>query len=547
MSEKEELPPDSRAILKKLEDLLSANFQNPSFQTEQLNELIYELKTHNDYQVKLQDKAVEQTLKAEEMVQSSLVGFLAFDTQFVIQTANIAAAKILNRKKETLTGENFSDLVIPSYYRAFRTYQKKLLNSKQRQDIVLQLKNENEDKLYVILESIPIVDANNEIISIRTIIIDITDQRLADLKRQSELIQAAVEDILDPFVILIAERDDSEQITDFVYTYVNKATTEASHLTKEEIIGRRLLEISPGLKGSRWFNSLVSVVETGNPIIKEDLHLEVQVEHQTVKGIFHTSVNKLGDGVILTFRDITEKQEASKKLEAAVALLENSNKELEQFAYIASHDLQEPLRMMTQYSKLLSDKYRGRLDSKADEYLTSILEGATRMLVLLKDLLNYARITSYTKPFVMTDFNQVLKDVLMDLKLLIEDNKAEIIVKPLPSLMADPVQMRQLFQNLIENSIKFHNDQIPRVVISAQLKDKVWVFSVKDNGIGINQMHYERIFTIFQRLNAREKYPGSGVGLAVCKKIVERHGGRIWVESKEGEGTTFYFTIELKN
>lgn len=234
---------------------------------------------------------------------------------------------------------------------------------------------------------------------------------------------------------------------------------------------------------------------------------------------------------------------AEKRLEHYAAELERSNRELEQFAYIASHDLQEPLRMVTSYLQLLERRYRGKLDKDADDFITYAVDGAIRMHRLIGDLLTYSRVSTHAKPFESSDCSDVLSHALANLEVAIEESEATITFDDLPTVKVDTTQLTQVFQNLIGNAIKFHKDVPPCIHISAEHQGDEWCFSVRDNGIGIAPEHSERIFLIFQRLHTREEYPGTGIGLAVCKKIVERHGGRIWVESKPGEGSTFYFTI----
>jgi light-regulated signal transduction histidine kinase (bacteriophytochrome) len=231
------------------------------------------------------------------------------------------------------------------------------------------------------------------------------------------------------------------------------------------------------------------------------------------------------------------------QVQELVSNLKRSNAELEQFAYIASHDLQEPLRMVSSYMQLIAKRYQGKLDSDADEFIAYAVDGAGRMKSMINDLLTFSRLGTRGKPFQPVDTEAVLNAALENLKLAVEDSHAAVTHDPLPSVLADESQVAQLFQNLIGNALKFHGDEPPRIHVSARKTPQFWEFSVRDNGIGIDPQFFERVFLIFQRLSTRAEHAGSGIGLAICKKIVERHGGRIWIESKPGEGTTFFFTL----
>jgi len=238
-----------------------------------------------------------------------------------------------------------------------------------------------------------------------------------------------------------------------------------------------------------------------------------------------------------------ERRRAEEKLKVVMADLERSNKELEQFAYVASHDLQEPLRMVSSYTQLLADRYKDKLDQNANDYINFAVDGANRMQRLIQDLLSYSRVTTRGKSLAPVDTHAALGEAILNLQTAIKESGAMVTNDDLPTINADYTQLVQLFQNLIANGIKFHGATPPRIHISANKKGNEWVFSIKDNGIGIEPQYSQKIFVVFQRLHAGNKYPGTGIGLAICSRIVQRHGGRIWVESELGKGATFFFTL----
>ena len=242
-------------------------------------------------------------------------------------------------------------------------------------------------------------------------------------------------------------------------------------------------------------------------------------------------------------QEIAVRQKAEAVVEQRSQELARSNAELEQMAYVASHDLQEPLRMVTSYLQLLEQRYGGRLDADAHEFIAFAVDGAKRMQALIDDLLTYSRLGTKVKPLQPTDCGAVMETVRRLLRMAIDESGAQLQYAALPMVMGDAAQLTQLFQNLIANAIKFQAGQPPQIAVRAEPEGEFWRFEVQDNGIGIAPEYFDRIFVMFQRLHSRSTYPGTGIGLAICKKIVERHGGRIWVESAPGQGTVFKFTL----
>ena len=253
-----------------------------------------------------------------------------------------------------------------------------------------------------------------------------------------------------------------------------------------------------------------------------------------------------GPAEVIFMRDITERKQAEKEIKKTLEELKRSNEELEQFAYVASHDLQEPLRMISSYVQLLSRKYKGKLDSDADDFIFFAVDGAKRMQKMIQDLLTYSRVGTHGRPFEPTECETVLNHALTHLALRIEESGTQVTHEKMPDVIADEVQLTQLFQNLIANAIKYNDKDTPKIQVLVHKEGDEWLFSVKDNGIGIDSEYKDQVFQIFRRLPTDKEYEGSGIGLSVCRKIVERHGGRIWLESKPGEGTTFYFTIPIR-
>ncbi|WP_051327167.1 sensor histidine kinase [Desulfatibacillum aliphaticivorans] len=288
---------------------------------------------------------------------------------------------------------------------------------------------------------------------------------------------------------------------------------------------------------------LAKLAQSAGVMGKGDLETEIALSAQGEIGSLARSLDQMRKELKSTLVSKDKLEREATRRRAAMADLKRSNKELEQFAYVASHDLQEPLRMVASYTQLLAQRYEGQLDEKAQKYISYAVEGATRMQHLVNDLLQLSRVGTRGAPFEPTDCNEVVQQVLKGLKRTIAETKAGVVIDDLPVVQADAIQLGQVFQNLLGNAVKFRGEAPPQVRITAEKQNEAWVFQVRDNGIGIDPKFHERIFTIFQRLHERGKYDGTGIGLAIAKKIVERHGGRIWIESQEGKGARFFFSI----
>jgi len=308
-----------------------------------------------------------------------------------------------------------------------------------------------------------------------------------------------------------------------------------------------ILDIKPLYKNSILDGALIIGHDITERINGENIKQQLLDKEQQLTEKLQASNEKL----ISTTKKL---QQANKELVIAQNSLKDiinklmiSNKELEQFAYVASHDLQEPLRMVSSFTQLLQRRYKGQLDENADDYINFIVDGAQRMKKLIDDLLAYSRLNTADRVYKLIEMDLLLEDVLKNLKAAINDTNANIIHKNLPTIKGDPIQISQLLQNIIGNAIKFHGNKPPHIKISAKPLKEHWLFSVSDNGIGIEPKYQEQIFNIFKRLHTRDEYDGTGIGLSICKRIIERHGGEIWLESEKGKGTTFYFTIALKN
>lgn len=369
---------------------------------------------------------------------------------------------------------------------------------------------------------------------------DITELEEAEetLRQSEKRFRTLIEYSSD--VITITTKDGTIQ-------YESPSVERVMGYKPEELIGKNVYEFlhpDDQLNASQGLEDFLSDPGAVVTTIQRSRHKD-----GSWRTIEVASTNLLEDpviqGIIANSRDITGRKEAEESLARYAAELTRSNAELEQFAFVASHDLKEPLRMVRVYVQLLAKRYAGKLDADADEFIDYAVDGAGRMHALIEGLLAYSRVGAPDTKFEPVNLEAALDQAIANLQMAVDENEAQISHDPLPTVMGDESQLRQLFQNLISDAIRFRAEEPPQIRISVEQKDQEWLFSVQDNGIGFEQEYGERIFVIFKRLHVKEKYPGTGIGLTLCRKIVECHGGQMWAESELGQGATFYFTIPV--
>lgn len=368
-------------------------------------------------------------------------------------------------------------------------------------------------------------------------------ERFNEAKQQAEEAKIFLDSIIENIPNMIFVKDAKE----LRFVRFNKAGEQLLGIPREQMLGKNDYDFFPKEQADFFIEKDRETLRRGQTF---DIP-EEYIDTATGKKILHTKKVTIRDEkgepkyLLGISDDVTDIKQSEKKLKETLKDLERSNKELEQFAYVASHDLQEPLRTVASFCQLLEKRYKEQLDDKAQGYINYAVDGAKRMQVMIDDLLSYARGGKKDVERTSVDLNAVLKKIIFDLDISIKETGATIRIAPLPVVIANTTQMTQLFLNLLTNAIKFRGKNKPVIEIEAHRKDYAWEFVVKDNGIGISEEYFDQIFVIFQRLHSRHSYSGTGIGLALCKKIVENYGGRIWVKSTEGQGTAFYFELPV--
>ena len=511
-----------------------------------------ELRAHRD---ELEQLVADRTaaLRESEAITRTMIdatddSIVLVDAEGVVVTSNKAMALNLGLRASELVGRRLYDL-LPATVAEDRCKRiQNVIDTGDRERFEDERGGQTLDNTLH-----PVYGAQGRITGVAAFSRDITARKQAeDALQESEMLYRTLSES-SPDMIFTVGRDLRVE-------YVNPAAARMFGRQPEKLIGLPLDALFPPSSLEHQARALRTVLESGEPIYQEGAiafaGVDIWLDTRLVPLLDQTGE---ANGVMGISRDITERRRAEEDLKQAAsdlsrsnadlermaADLARSNADLEQFAYVSSHDLQEPLRMVSSYVQLLARRYRDKLDDDAEEFIDYAVEGANRMQTLISALLAYSRVGKKGRPFERQDSNMILQEAEDNLRMVIRDSGAVITHDVLPAVTCDGTQLSQVFQNLIANAIKFRADLPPEIKISAERLDNEWVFCVKDNGIGIDPKYAERIFVIFQRLHAREEYAGTGIGLAICKRIVERHGGRIWVESQEGQGSTFYFTIPV--
>ena len=499
-------------------------------------------------------RAEEERTRLAAIVESSDDAILSKGLDGHIQTWNVGAERLFGYRAEEAIGRPITFLLPPERIHEEAEILDRLLSGERVEHLETVRVAKDGRRLDVSVTVSPLREQDGRVVGAAKILRDITDrnQAQAALARERANLRA-VFDVVNVGMLVIDQDGVVKQVNDTLSRWVKKDVSTWEGGQPGDLVGCVHALADPAGCGHSGHcatcpirNAFTSVLQTGQPVHDVEAEAILSIDGSEVRLWLEVSADPLAlDGkryVILAMNNITERKRAEESLRRTAEDLGRSNKDLEQFAYVASHDLREPLRMVTGFMSLLKDRCEGKLDAKADEYIGFASDAASRMQRLIDDLLAYSR-TGRGKVTQPTNVGAVLDGVLKALTTGIAESGAVVTRDPLPTIAADPLELAQVFQNLIANAIMFRDGGKPEIHVGAQRQPDGWHFTVRDNGIGIDPQFADRIFLIFQRLHTREQYPGTGIGLAICKKVVERHGGRIWVESQPGCGSTFCFTI----
>jgi two-component system, chemotaxis family, sensor kinase Cph1 len=558
-------------LREKAEEILQNQF-NPKKDQSESDDYIHELLV-NQIELEIQNKELQATQirledsrhKYFDLYNFAPLGYFTLDKKGIILDVNLTGALLLEVERLKLQKRAFIQYIDPDFRKKFHNHIINVRETGNKQTVELKLLKKDNTSFYTHIETININNENGNFKEFRMTVSDISElkktenalkeikhnlelkveDRTEDLKSANRYNRSLIEASIDPLVTIGSDG----KITD-----VNHSTEVVTGFNRYELIDTDF---------SDYFTEPEKAREGYQKVFNEGFVLDYPLEIKNKNGnitpvLYNATVYKdeFGDviGVFAAARDITEirkyeqnlkeyQDTLEQKVDERTKELAKSNAELEHFAYVASHDLREPLRMITNFLQLLERRYNEKLDNDANDFIGFAVDGAKRLDDMINDLLEYSRVTRHEKIFSEINIESVLDNALMNLKVQIDENNALITHDPLPIIYGDEQLMVQLLQNLISNAIKYRSQAQPNIHISAVKEKNQYVFSVKDNGIGMKPKHLERIFTIFQRLHRVDEYDGTGIGLAIAQKIVHQHGGEIWAESELEKGSTFYFTI----
>ncbi len=523
--------------------------------TAQLAATIRRLESEVAERLRIGQELRTASLYARGLIEASLDPLVTISPEGKVTDVNEATIAATGVPRERLVGSDFSDYFTEPE-RAREGY-RKVLSDGLVHDYPLTIRHADGRTTDVLYNAVVYRNEAGEVQGVFAAARDVTERLRAEKELQQyrahleELVQQRTEELRATNVQLEKEAAERKRAAEEAERLATFPRLNPNPITEMDLEGRvgylnpSAEQLFPDLPQRQlahpwladWEQVVLALRESNAQVCRREVMVGEQCFLQTIHYSQDTGQVRIY-GV-----EITDRKQAEESLKQTAEQLARSNEELEQFAYVASHDLQEPLRVISGYVQLIEHKYKGRLDADADQFIYYIVDGATRMRQLITDLLDYSRVSTRGKPLQPTNLQNVLERVLADLKGVIEESGAVLKCGPLPTVRGDEIQLIRLFQNLIANAIKFRSGRPPEIDVSASRDGDHWTLAVRDNGIGIERQYWERIFVIFQRLHTRQKYPGTGIGLAICKRIVERHGGTIWLDSRPGQGTTFFFTL----
>ncbi len=495
-------------------------------------------------------KEVESSLQNLNEAINRMNSIIEFGPDGAILSANDNFLRLFGYDRGELKGKHHSILFTPEQLQAgqhdrfWENLKKDNFHTGEFERIT-----KRGEKIWIMGSYNKIYDRNGKLTRILKIVTDITERKRLEqeIKHLNEhLVKMVAEKTAEvvkkeeQYRFLLQNMQEGIQVIsyDWKYLYLNAAVLAQSKTTSEELLGKTMMERYPGIENTEMFAALSHCMnERVTKIIENEFTFP-----DGSRAWFQLSIQPVPEGLFILSMDITNRKRDEERLRKYAEELQTSNSQLERFAHVASHDLQEPLRMVSSFLSLLAARLAERLDAQSRQYIDFAVDGAERMKVLIRDLLAYSRVGSKTEEFTAVDLNIVLQHVQQDLSERISETAASIHVDPLPVVHARQPLVNQLWQNLLANALKYCKVK-PDISIGYSDEPGCFVFHIKDNGIGIDPRYFEKIFIIFQRLHNRSDYSGTGIGLAISKKIVELHGGKIWVESAPGKGSTFYFTI----